>query len=435
MSRLSPRAILRLGPSVVFAALFAYLSFAAAPPATLLGQTLDEFAARREALRKAVGDAVVLIASPSGGDYRLRFRPATNVVYLTGVDQPGCVVALLPEGDPLGVPCAVFLRTRGGLDEVKQRTGISAVYSSSTMWETLKASLEKASAVYVEGPVGEAGRQASSAALVARIKEIKPSISINDIRPAIARLRLRKSSGEVGNVRAAIHATIAGFQRAASVMQAGVTELAIEGEILAGIRRAGAASEGFPSIVASGPNALILHHDPTSRPLQRGEAVVVDIGAEVNYYSADLTRTFPVGGRFTPRVRALYQAVLDTQKACERAIVPGKTTWSDLNSLARQFLRDHPLKAADTSGELRSLDRFFTHSIGHWLGMEVHDVGPPGSPLVPGSVITIEPGVYIPSENIGIRIEDDYLVTEDGVERLSARLPSDPADVERMMRR
>jgi Xaa-Pro aminopeptidase len=167
--------------------------------------------------------------------------------------------------------------------------------------------------------------------------------------------------------------------------------------------------------------------------MKQGETVVVDIGAEYNYYSADVTRTFPVGGRFTPRQKELYQLVLDTQAACAKQAVPGKTTLADLHRFAVSFMRESPLRAKDSTGNEVTMERFFAHGLGHWLGMDVHDVSGNSQVLVPGSVFTIEPGIYIPSEGIGIRIEDDYLVTESGLEKLSAAIPSQVAEIEALM--
>jgi Xaa-Pro aminopeptidase len=168
--------------------------------------------------------------------------------------------------------------------------------------------------------------------------------------------------------------------------------------------------------------------------MQPGETVVVDIGAEYNYYSADITRTFPVSGKFTLRQRQLYQLVLNTQRACEKYVQPGKTTLHELNQFAREFMRKSPLRARTVEGEEQTMDAFFAHGLGHWLGMDVHDVGGGSDVLVPGVVFTIEPGLYIPSEGTGIRIEDDYLVTEKGLEKLSSALPADPDRIEAMMR-
>jgi len=154
----------------------------------------------------------------------------------------------------------------------------------------------------------------------------------------------------------------------------------------------------------------------------------VDIGAEYGYYSADVTRTYPVSGRFTPRQRALYELVLGAQEAAIRAVRPGVTI-RELTQIARAYMREN-------SGDLcggASCERYFVHGLSHWLGMDVHDVGDIGTPLAPGMVLTIEPGIYIPEESIGIRIEDDVLVTAEGAEVLSADAPRTPDEVERAM--
>lgn len=408
----------------------------AAPPPALLGQSLQEFADRRERLRAQASGAVVLVMGGVQSMEGLRSKGDTNLVYLTGYEGTGAL-ALLPEGDPLGKTCALFVGAGYGgsrLEAVRQTTGIEAVYDLRSLWETLGPSLKQANTVYVTDATGT-GRRADSAPARTRIQEISPQARVVDAARLIHGLRVRKSEGEIANLRRAIAATIRGFERAAAAIREGATELSIEGWTILGMREGGAAREGFPAVIGAGPNSVSIHNEPGDRPMQRDETVVVDIGGEVNYYTADLTRTFPVGRRFTPRARALYDLVLDVQLACERAIVPGKTMWSDLEKVARDRFQASPLRAADRQGNLVTMDRFFAHSIGHWLGMDVHDVGSRSGAIQPGSVLTIEPGLYIASENIGIRIEDDYLVTETGVERLSEALPRDAAAVERMMRK
>jgi Xaa-Pro aminopeptidase len=247
-------------------------------------------------------------------------------------------------------------------------------------------------------------------------------------------LRARKSAGEIANLRAAIDATILGFQMAGRSMKPGTPELALEGAVIAGFRAGGAEREGFECVIGSGPNSLVLHHSPSSRAIGLGETLVMDIGAEANYYSADLTRTFPIGGRFSPRQREVYDLVVAVQRACEKHVVPGKTTLGELNGFAIQQFRASALRAKNEKGESVTMDRFFLHSIGHSIGLDVHDVGLRGV-LEPGMVFTIEPGLYIESEGIGVRVEDDFLVTTSGVERLSAKLPTDARDIERMAAR
>ncbi len=404
-----------------------------APAGALLGQTLDEFAQRRAKLRQSVGDAVVLIVSPRADDDRLRYRPSNEMVYLTGVETPGAAVALLPAGNSLGSNTALFMP--GSPDEAAEarRTGISCVRATADMWESIAEPLKRAASVYIVGPVGERGIHTASGAIEARIKTVNPKAEVRDIRRHLASLRCVKSAGELANIKSAIAATMRGFSVAAREIKPGATELAVEGFVLFGFRQAGAPREGFPAVVGSGPNSIVLHNDPTSRPLEKGETLIVDIGAEVNCYTADLTRTFPVGGRFTPRQLALYELVRSVQTACEKHVVAGKTTWGEINDFARRKFRESPLRAAAQDGTMHTMDRFFVHGLGHWLGLDVHDVGVSG-PMPVGSVITIEPGLYIASESIGIRIEDDYLVTETGVEKLSAALPSDVQAIQRMMR-
>ncbi|MBM3492957.1 MAG: M24 family metallopeptidase [Armatimonadetes bacterium] len=404
------------------------------PEPTLLGQARSEFADRRARLRETVGDAIVLLVTTPTYDDRARFRMVNEMVYLTGAEAPGSALALLPDDDPAKQPAVLFLPGRPSAEAEQERTGIPTVRESRGMWEFLEPSIRQAKTVYIVGPVGERGKHGPSGAVEERMRATNPKIEVRDLRTVTSAMRIRKSAGEIANLRAAISATIRGFQVAAPQIKPGMTELAVEGYILAGFRLGGASREGFPAVIGSGPNSLILHNDPTDRVLQRDETLVADIGAEVNYYTADLTRTFPVGGRFTPRRLALYELVREVQAACEKHIVPGKTTWSDLNSFAKQQFRKSTLRAEDRDGQMQTMDRFFVHGLGHWLGMDVHDVGGMAGPLPPNSVITIEPGLYIASENTGIRIEDDYLVTETGVERLSAALPSDAPSVQRMMR-
>jgi len=158
--------------------------------------------------------------------------------------------------------------------------------------------------------------------------------------------------------------------------------------------------------------------------------VVLDIGAEYGQYTADVTRTLPASGRFSPRQRAVYDLVLATQQATMEAVRPG-TTIRELNAVARRFMREH-------SGGIcgaKPCDAFFVHGVSHWLGMRVHDVGDYNQPLVPGMVLTIEPGIYLPEEALGVRIEDDVLVTPTGFELLSSGAPRTAAEIEAMMRR
>jgi Xaa-Pro aminopeptidase len=212
------------------------------------------------------------------------------------------------------------------------------------------------------------------------------------------------------------------------VARPGMWEYELEGIIEYTFRRRGAERVGFPSIIASGPNAVTLHYDTNRRQVQEGDLVVEDVGAEFGYYSADVTRTLPATGRFSSRQRALYELVLETQQAAIDSVRPG-TSLTVLNRIARTYMRDH-------SGNLcgsESCVPYFTHGLSHWLGMDVHDVGSFGAKLEPGMVLTVEPGIYLPAEGVGIRIEDDVLVTSGGHEVLSLAAPRKAEEIEQLM--
>jgi Xaa-Pro aminopeptidase len=182
--------------------------------------------------------------------------------------------------------------------------------------------------------------------------------------------------------------------------------------------------------VGSGPNSVALHYDTNRRKMLAGDVVVMDIGAEFGYLTADVTRTAPVSGSFTPRQRAIYRLVLATQQTAIDSVAPGMDI-ARLNQIARAYLRAH----SDTLCGNATCDKYFVHGLSHWLGMDVHDVGDPRTPLAPGMVLTVEPGIYLAQEGLGIRIEDDVLVTASGHEVLSAAAPRQPEEVEALMRK
>ena len=180
--------------------------------------------------------------------------------------------------------------------------------------------------------------------------------------------------------------------------------------------------------MGSGPNTTTLHYDVNRRQTRDGDLIVVDAGAEWGQYTADVTRTFPVNGKFTSRQKAIYDLVLATQQAAFDSTRPGVTI-AQLNRIARDYMRGH----SGTLCGAESCDAYFIHGLSHWLGMDVHDVGDYGTPLKPGMVFTIEPGIYLPAEGLGVRIEDDVLVTANGAEWLSARAPKTTVEIERLM--
>jgi Xaa-Pro aminopeptidase len=252
--------------------------------------------------------------------------------------------------------------------------------------------------------------------------------TITDLGGQLAELRLVKDSVEVARLRRAAAITAKAQRAAMEGARPGMHEYELEAIVEFVFRSNGAERVGFPTIVGSGPNSVILHYDKNRRRTEENDLVVIDAGAEYGYYTADVTRTFPVSGKFTKRQREIYELVLATQLAIIDSIRPGRSA-RDMNGIARRYLRDN---SKDLCGDA-TCDRYLPHGVGHWLGMNVHDVGSYNRPFEPGMVLTVEPGIYIPAENLGVRIEDDVLVTEEGHEVLSAGAPKTVAEIEAVM--
>jgi len=244
----------------------------------------------------------------------------------------------------------------------------------------------------------------------------------------MARLRVVKDTEEIRRLRRAIDITAQAHRELWRLAEPGSTEYQLEAALEYVFKAQGAERVGFPSIVGSGPNSVILHYDKNRRRMEEGDLVVVDIGAEFGYYTADITRTFPVGGHFSPRQKALYDLVLEAREAGLEVIRPG-ATMREVNQAVRSSLEIH---SGDLCGE-SSCAPFLIHGVCHWLGMDVHDVGDNLSTFVPGMVLTLEPGLYLPEEALGIRIEDDILVTETGHEVLSEGLARSTEEIEATM--
>ena len=240
------------------------------------------------------------------------------------------------------------------------------------------------------------------------------------LRGRLSALRLRKSTYEIECLTAAIDVTCAGLRNALTEVRPGAFEFAPQGALEGTFLRLGAERPGFASIFGSGPNSVTLHYNSNRRRMEEGDLLVMDVGAKLRYYCADVTRTVPVNGRYSERQREVYNLVLAAQTAAAEAARPGVTI-KDLDDVARKVIED--------AGYER---RHFPHSVGHWIGLDVHDVG--GKvPIEEGCLFTIEPGIYIAEEHLGVRIEDDYLMTATGAVKLSVGMPSDPEAIEALM--
>lgn len=412
------------------------------------------YRARREALRAHLGEAglaVLLGASDARGYGDVgTFRQDPSFFYLTGVELPNAVLVLekehetlfLPErrpnieawtGPKLGPGEATAAAI--GVEQVLARDPSEMVIDARRrpvpgFEGRLAAALAEGGELWVRLPAASArGELCEEQRLVDGLRQRLPSFSVHDLSPLLTSLRVRKEPGEVALLRQAVAATVAGMRAAAAAVRPGAREGGVEGAAFAALRAAGAEGWAFPPIVGSGVAGCVLHYDANRGVLGDGELVVVDIGARWGYYCGDLTRTLPVAGRFNERQRVLYRAVLDAYDAAVAVLRPGasiaearRAAFSSLQSSGVNGDRGAPLGS------------FFIHGIGHFLGLETHDVGGEDPDLEPGMVLTIEPGVYLPEEGVGIRIEDDYLITENGAECLTEGLPREPEGVEALVR-
>ncbi len=380
---------------------------------------------------------------PQDSDYREK----NDFFYLTGLEEPDAWLVLDARG-PADRQARLYLQPRdprteqwtgarlGPGPEAVSLSGITDVRSTERAESEIGALVRDAAAanrpVLTDLKQGAADAcrgytmYGRSCAPALDAVEADASLSPQSLDRLVAQMRLVKDADEIRRLKRAIDITAAADSAVAAVIEPGMYEYQLEAVIEYTFRRNGAERVGFPSIVGSGPNSTTLHYDKNRRQMQAGDLVVVDIGAEYGYYSADVTRTFPVSGRFTDRQRAIYDLVLGAQQAAMDAVKPG-VTLAALSRLARGYIDAH-------SGDLcggTSCNRYFVHGLSHSLGMDVHDVGSMSGPLQPGMVFTIEPGIYIEDEQLGVRIEDDVLVTENGYERLSAGAPRAAAEIEK----
>ncbi len=432
----------------------------------LLGQPVADYRARRQELMKRLRDesgdrkTMVLIRGTDNRDREDfeegRFRQNNGFAYLTGVEIPGAYLVLLPADsrDILYLPPGRLGTAFSGGDhpipppgeETAQKYGFDEVASTSRLladvFGTIADPLRPPSGfgfgrsdravVYTILPPSRRS-ESPEGRFLAFLKEGAPTTDFLSVAPILGELRKVKTDAELAILRRAIAITGDAQQAVMATVRPGRFEYELEGALVGAFLKGGSFRPGFASIVGSGPNACIPHYFANDRKMEDGDLVVVDIGAEFQYYTADITRTYPVNGTFSDRQRELYQLVLDTQEHAASQMVPGKTTLGEMTQIASKYLRQSPLRAEDRQGREQTMDRFFIHGLSHYLGMDVHDVGNFSKPMQPGEVFTIEPGLYIPTENIGIRIEDDYLMTADGPVKLSEEIPSDPDAIEHII--
>jgi len=391
-----------------------------------------EFHARREALAKALPDGVVVLygqVEREDADLRGGFFQDSNFFYLTGWKSPGAALLIDPRREILFLPKHNAARERWtgrqpAQDDadIQEAAGFQTVLPPEALEGELRASLERYPKVYAAGPDA-----------MARIKALALPGEAVSAESAIARLRMKKSAHEIELLQHAADASIAAHLAAWKRAAPGIYEYQIAATIQFTYLDLGCERNAYAPIVGSGPDSVYLHYSRNSRRMERGDLMLVDAAGECAGYAADITRTIPVGAKFSARQREIYQIVLGAQKAVIAAVKPGAYIGGpgrvSLQKIARDYIDSH---GKDLHGE--GLGEYFTHGISHHIGLDVHDAADNNVPLEEGIVISVEPGIYIPEENIGIRIEDMVLVTKDGARVMTAALPREAAEIEKAIR-
>lgn len=419
------------------------------------------FQSRREALRQKLPDGLTVLfgySSDSGPDSLLPFRQENNFYYLTGINAPGAVLLLAPpvedrrsrfRDESLRLPREIlFLPAHNPEHEhwtgpkpnpadpaIAAETGFAAVKDVEELETELRRYARGFSDVYTLLPATRSEETESWFARdnVERLKTILPRARLRDPREALGALRQIKSAGEQSFVRRATECSMDAHLAAMRETKPGLFEYQVAALMQYTFANAGCTRPAYGLIVGSGPRSTILHYNQNTERMEDGDLLVLDVGGEYAHYAADITRTLPVSGRFTPRQREIYEIVLGAQKAAIAAVKPGMTLGrrgeNSLFQIALDYINTH---GKDSHGQ--PLGKYFTHGLGHHVGLYVHDLFERNTSLQPGMVITIEPGIYLPDEAIGVRIEDMVLVTETGYELLSERLPREADEIEALMK-
>ena len=398
------------------------------------------FASNRARLRELFTGTAPIVVTAHGAlqrnaDETYPFHQDANFWYLTGINEPDVVLVMDKGKEYLIVPGRGDTRQvfDGSIDvtELKRRSGVADVLGEKDGWRQLENRLKRvqhvatlsASASYIED-YGMFSNPARSA-LITRLKHMNPNLEFLDVRQHLARMRMIKQPAELVALQRAIDATIDTLKEVTRPSQLAkyAYEYELEADITRGFRRRGATGHAFTPIVAGGERACTLHNVSNNAALASDELVVLDVGAECQGYAADITRTVSLGGKPSRRQQQVFDAVLAVQEFGFSILKPGVMP-REYEEQIEQFMGEKLREL----GLIKSIDhdavrKYYPHATSHFLGLDTHDVGDYMRPLEPGIVMTVEPGIYIPEEKIGIRIEDDVLITPDGIEVLTARLP------------
>lgn len=431
---------------------------------------MNEFRRRRKHFMQRLekGSVALLASAPArirNRDTEYPYRQHSDFFYLTGFNEPDALAVFAPgrtqgefvlfcrEFDP---EKAIWTGKHAGLEGARETFGADEAFPIGELDQRLPEILENRDRVYF--PIGYDA--ALDGRVMAAVNEIRARVRTGVRAPyefvalehVLHEQRLFKTPAEIALMRKAAEASVLAHKRAMRASRPGRYEYEIEAELLHEFALHGCRSPAYPCIVAGGKNACVLHYTENSERLQDGDLLLIDAGAEYENYASDITRTFPVNGKYSESQRLIYELVLDAQAAAIEEVRPGRP-WIAPHDAAVRVLTKGLVKLGLLEGQVSKLvkdeayKKFYMHRTGHWLGLDVHDVGPykidgEWRPLEPGMVLTVEPGLYIAPDcsdvdpkwrGIGVRIEDDALVTQEGCEILTQGLPKTVAEIEALM--
>lgn len=395
------------------------------------------FVQNRLALLERVETKFIVIAANSelqrSGDSSFPFRQDSNFWYLTGIEQPNYILVITEKEEFLIKPNRHWVKdvfdgviTDGSLSKT---SGVTQILDARKGWQKLTRLLNKDKKASTLFPMVDrhfnitanpARRQ-----LIQKMRRRVPALQVDDVRLVMAQMRMVKQTPEIKAIKTAIQITSDTLKDVFKPewYKNYKFEYELEADIFAGFRKRGATSLAFPILLATGKKACQIHPTENDSPLNRGEMLLLDLGAEYKNYSSDISRTLPIGKKFSPRQKQVFEAVKELEDYACSLLKPGVNIRE-----YEQMMEERMGEALKNLGVIKRLTRrnirkYYPHATSHMMGLDTHDSADYGKPLEKNMILTVEPGIYLPAENIGIRIEDDLIITSDGVESLTVDLP------------
>jgi Xaa-Pro aminopeptidase len=387
-------------------------------------------------------------------DQYFPFRQDSDLFYLTGIEQERTILLLAPDYPDANLREVLFIRKpterittweghKLSVEEASLQSGIGSVKFEDDYEKVLASLLMHAENIYLNLPEDSKTipeLPTRNLRMASWIKERYPAHKYERLSPLMRELRVTKNEEEITLIRESCRITRLAFEKVLKTLKPGLKEYELEAEIIAEFIRNGARGHAFPPIIASGKNACILHYSANSEICHAGDLLLMDFGAEYANYAADCSRTVPVSGRFSARQKVLYDSVLEVFRFACHLIKPGNTLTKVHAEVCNRFGSEHVKLGLYSAEELAHQDtenplykQYYMHGTSHFLGLDVHDAGGKDLEFRPGMVLTCEPGIYLPSENTGIRIETNLLITTEGNIDLMSDIPLETADIEKAM--